>query len=87
MPPFELTWCPFKRISRGSGFLRVASDRDELPFPVQLAILFKVYRVTLGLHSVHSLSANVLASASARKCNFGVSDGMDSSVMSQKLAT
>ena len=56
--------------------LGIANDGDELPFSVHLAILFKVYRMTLRLHSVLSLSPAALASKSARKnCPAGVLDG------------
>jgi hypothetical protein len=56
----------------------VAGDRNELPFSVHLAILFKVYRMTLGFHSVLSFSPLALPSTSARENRpAGVSDGMD----------
>jgi hypothetical protein len=63
------------RIGSASG---VASDGRELPFSVQLAILFKVYRMTLRFHSVLSLSPVALASTSAGKSTAaGVPEGMD----------
>ena len=59
----------------------IASDGDELPFSVQLAILFKVYLMTLGLHSVLSLSPVASASTNASKgSSAGHSDGMDTSI-------
>jgi len=56
----------------------VASDRHELPFSAHLAILFKVYRMTLRFHSVLSLSPVAPTSKSARKSSpAGVPNGLD----------
>lgn len=56
-------------------------DKDELPFSVHLAILFKVYRMTLRFHSVLTLSPFALASTNAGKSSpEGVPDGMGSSI-------
>ena len=67
--------------------LSVASDWHELPFSVHLAILFKVYRMTLRLHSVLSLSPAALTSKSARKSSpAAVSNGMDFSISASMSA-
>src|SRR5579863_5377658 len=67
------------------GCRGIAHDGDELPFPVHLAILFKVYRMTLRFHSVLSLSPVALANTSARKSSpAGVADGLGSSISARK---
>jgi hypothetical protein len=58
-----------------------------LPFSFHLAILFKVYRMALRLHSVLSLSPVVLASTSPRKSSAaGVPVGMDFSISASMSA-
>ena len=67
--------------------LGVASDGHELPFPAHLAILFKVYRMTLRFHSALSLSPVAHTSTSARKSSpAGVLDGMDFSTSASMSA-
>ena len=86
--PFELTGGLFRTIQLRIGIaLGVASDGDELPFFVHLAILIKVYRMTLRLHSARSLSPLALPSTSVRKSSSaGVLGGMDSGISASMSA-
>jgi hypothetical protein len=59
-----------------------AGDGQELPFSVHLAILFKVYRMTLRFHSVISLGPFALASRITRKSSaVGFPEGVDFSIV------